>query len=267
MSYSERWSKAKQHFEEKTGKKKPEPKGVFNAYFNHTGLTTALKDADNALEGCGKAKEADRPKLIKGVEDKVGTLGSAVDRYVETLVKEANAQKFDNQGQKDVVYRELKVLSAELKDIKAKAQHAVNNYKVALQGGGAHEQTRKQMKTMLEAALTHAKLAIKKVMADPTYKTFHECFASGADTPGRKVQLQLNLAAKMVQEQKLPSLGAGQPEPGDIGKDFTPWQGQNSAMSVLADTATKEQVIARVTEFRKLLKRAEDYYEKLVGLR
>jgi hypothetical protein len=52
-------------------------------------------------------------------------------------------------------------------------------------------------------------------------------------------------------------------DPGYIAEKFNPWQGQNTPMSSVPDDATKQVVIARIEQFKGLLKLAAHYSEQL----
>jgi hypothetical protein len=115
------------------------------------------------------------------------------------------------------------------------------------------------MKTSLASACANAVLAVKKVQANPTPATFNELF-SVHDTPGRKVQVQLVSARNQLAAGKLKSLDV---DPGYIAEKFNPWQGQTTPMSTLPDTAPAQAVVARIEQFKNLLKLANHYSQQL----
>jgi len=258
-AYLDRWETAKTKFTNETGVKKPKPKGFFKSFFNHTGLTSALKDADAAVENYDKTKPADQPKLVGKLEEKVAKLTRAINSYLDVLESSAKDEEADNNA-KTELYRNLKVLSAELKAINTHALHAVQSRKIMLEKGlGSKEQAAKMMKTALAAACASAVAAVKKVQATPTPAAFNELFKV-SDPPGRKIQVQLISAGNQVKEGKLTELDV---DPAFIASKLTPWQGNGSPNNVLPPDATKDQVLKRLEEFKTLLKLALHYSQQL----
>jgi hypothetical protein len=259
MPYLDRWEAAKTKFENATGVKKPKPKGFFNSFFNHTGLTTALKDTDAVLDELPRAKQEDIPKLLKKGDEKVPKLTKAVNDYLKVLEKDAKDEKSDNNEKTDL-YKNLKVLSAELKAINAHAINALESAKIVQDKGlSARDQASKMMKTSLASACAVAVAAVKKVQAEPTAETFNKLFKTN-DPPGRKIQVQLVSARNQVKEGKLKSLDV---DPGFLADKLTPWQGESSPNNILQNTATKQDVLNRLEEFKTLLKLALHYSEQL----
>jgi hypothetical protein len=259
MPYLDRWEAAKTKFENATGVKKPKPKGFFNSFFNHTGLTTALKETDAVLDELPRTKPEDVPKLLKKGDEKIPKLTKAINDYVKVLEKDAKDEMADNNGKTDL-YKHLKVLSTELKAINAHAINTLESTKITQQTNlSAKEQAAKMMKTGLASACAYAVAAVKKVQAEPTPDTFNKLFKTN-DSPGRKVQVQLVNARNQLKEGKLKSLDI---DPGFLAEKLTPWQSESSPNNVLPNTATKQDVLNRLEEFKGLLKLALHYSEQL----
>ena len=261
MSYLSRWETAKTKFENATGEKKPKPKGFFNSFFNHTGLTGALKDMDAIvpLLQPGAIKEAEGPKVLAKAEEKSAKLTKSINEYLKILERDAKMEKADNNAKTDL-YRNLKVLTAELKAIDASAIQVVDAKKINMRTDiSVKEKAGKMMKTALASACANAVLAVKKVQATPTAATFNDLFCT-SDTPARKVQVQLIAARNQLAAGKLKQLDV---DPGYIAEKFNPWQGQGTPMSSVPDTAQKQVVIARIEQFKSLLKLAHHYSEQL----
>jgi hypothetical protein len=260
-TYLQRWETAKTKFTNATGEKKPKPTGFFNSFFNHTGLTSALKDADAvaAQLSAGATKPEDMPKVLAKGDDKFAKLSREITEYLKILDKDAKMEKADNNAKTDL-YRNLKVLSAELKAIDAAAGQLLEGTKIARERNlSSQEKAGKMIKTALKSACANAVLAVKKVQAAPTYDTFTELFATH-DTPGRKIQVQLVAARNQNAAGKLKTLTV---DPGTLADRFNPWQGQTTPKNVLPADATKQDVIARLEEFKGLLKLAVKYSEEL----
>lgn len=259
-TYNQQWETAKAKFASATGVKKPKPDGFFKAFFNHTGLTSALEDTDAIMAKIESAKPDDRAKLVGTAEGRVPKLGGAIADYLKILDKHAKDEKSD-ANEKTQLYRHLKILSGELKLIDAKAVQMLDQHRTQLiKGIDAKERAGKVMKTSLASAIAAAALAVKKVQTDPKLATFDEFFNKVSDTPGRKIQVQLLAAAKLLKLGQLPSL---REDPEYVASMFNPWQGQNSPKSVLPPNATPDQVKARLDEFKKLLKLCADYSAQL----
>ena len=258
-TYIQRWEAAKTKFTAVTGVKKPSPKGVFNSFFNYTSLTGALKDADAAVAGLETGKPATMPSLIAAAEKKIPALSASINNYLKILDESAKLEQADNNA-KTALYRNLKVLSAELKAIDLHAIQALDAKKITLNATlGAKEQAARMMKTSLASACANANLAVKSVQADPTAATFNKFFKK-SDSPGRKIQVQLVSARNQLAEGKLPSKNV---DPGFIAEKLTAWQSESSPNNSLALTATAEQVKARLVLFKEVLKLAQYYSDTL----
>jgi len=242
-TYLGRWETAKTKFTSATGEKKPKPKGFFNSFFNHTGLTTALKEADAvaALLEPGATKEADAPKAIAKAEEKFGKLSKAIASYLQILQKDAKMEQADSNAKTDL-YRNLKVLSAELKAIDASAVQLLDSKKITMQKD-----------------LSVKEKAGKMIKTAPTPATFNELFAI-SDSPGRKIQVQLVSARNQLAAGKMNQLDV---DPGYVAEKFTPWQGANSPNNNLPQDADKAAVIKRLEDFKNLLKLALHYSQQL----
>lgn len=260
-NYLARWETAKTKFTNATGVKKPKPKGFFNSFFNHTGLTTALKEMDaiGAQLEAGATKPEEMPKVLAKADDKVSKLTKAINDYLKILENNAKTEEADN-NEKTELYRQLKVLSAELKAINASATQLVESTKITQQKDlSVKDKAGQMIKTSLASACANAVLAIKKVQATPTAAMFNECFTT-SDPPGRKVQVQLVAARNQIKAGKMHELDV---DPGFIADKFTPWQGQNSPNNTLPSTAPQQDVIKRLEDFKGLLKLAAHYSQQL----
>ncbi len=258
-TYSQRWTTAKTKFEDSTGVKKPKPTGVFNKFFNHTSLTAALAECDGNVGIMATAAPKDKPKLLVAAEKSVPKMSTAISTYVKVLEDSANDEKSDAKA-KTELYRHLKLLIAELKAIDAHAHTTLSSVKIAMDTTlNAQQIGAKNMQNMLKAALANANLAVKAVQADPTPTTFNKYFDTN-DTPGRKVQVQLVAAADQQDTGKIPAVIV---DPRNVAEMFTPWQAQLKPKTKLLLTATKEQVTARINEFKEVLKFAQRYSDAL----
>ena len=169
-------------------------------------------------------------------------------------------EKADNNAKTDL-YRNLKVLSAELKAIDASAWQLLEGTKIARQQDlSTMDKAGKMVKSALNSAVANAVLAVKKVQAAPTPATFNELFAI-SDPPGRKLQVQLLAAKNQIAAGKLKS--AEKVDPGFIADKLAPWQSQNAANNNLPSTATKQEVTARLEQFKSLLKYTVEYSQQL----
>lgn len=259
-NYSERWEAAKTKFESSTGVKKPKPTGVFKEFFNYTSLSGSMKAADTVIAKYDKSKPDDKPKQIPDVAKKVQAMGVAIDSYLKVLEASAKDEKSENAGAKTALYANIKVLSAELKAIKLHGQQKVDQEKVAQNTKlSVSQKSGAMLKASLASACANANLAVKKVQADPTPATFNALFKK-SDSPGRKVQVQLVTAGKQV---ALGALATRDTDPEFIATKFTPWQADSSANNSLPLTATKEQVLKRIEDFKVILKLAQHYSDTL----
>ncbi len=258
-TYSERWEAAKDKFETATGVKKPKPTGVFKEFFNYTSLSRSMSDVDKLIMTYDSSKPDAKAKQIPGIEKKVTAMSTGIDTYLKVLEASAKDEKAD-QNAKTAIYRELKVLSAELKAIKLHAKQKVDGEKVSqntalsgVQKAGA------MMKASLASACANANLALKSAQADPTPATFNKFFKK-SDSPGRKVQVQLVTAANQLAKGALP---AKDTDPRHIADMYTAWQSESSPNNSFALTATRQQVLARIEDFKKILKLAQHYSDSL----
>lgn len=262
--FAERWETAKTAFHATTGVKKPQPKGFFAAAFNYTDLSGSIEKCDKVLNELERAKPKDKPDLIKSSKKAHETASKAVKKYLDVLEEAADQEKAD-KAEKTTYYRAIKTLKAELEAIRVGIDQFIDQQQVALEGGGGMVQAAKLMAKGLEKSCADAIVAAKKIKLDPTPATYNQLMASAANTPGRKVQIQLQTAARMQ--------GAGElthrfsVDPNHVAEMFNPWQGQNSANSRVADDATAEDVLGLLSEFTKALKLAVRFSDEVKQLK
>jgi hypothetical protein len=257
-TFAERWEAAKNAFETKTGQKKPKPSGFFKNYFNHTNLTKSIEAMDAALQKADTAKLKDKPGLVEKCKAPVKAVASAVTSYVRTLDDAVEAE-YSDKNQKTVLYRELKILKAELKTIAAQGAQRLDGMLVVAEGGTAMEQAGKMANKGLAACCANGVLAVKKVKADPTPATYNALF-NLSDSPARKIRVQFVALQKLRDDETIPAF---RQSPKSLLDGLAPWNQVGMLKAVLPDDATQQDVLARIDEFVVQLKSATDYSAQL----
>jgi methionine synthase II (cobalamin-independent) len=257
-TFAERWEAAKNAFETKTGVKKPKPSGFFKNYFNHTNLSKSIVAMDVALQKAEVAKEKDKAGLVEKAKAPVKAVASAVTSYVRTLDDAVDAE-YSDKNQKTVLYRELKILKAELKTIAAQGAQKIDGWEVAAGDGTPMEKAGKMANKGLASCCANGVLAVKKVKADPTAATYNALF-NLSDSPARKIRAQFVAIAAMKDKGELPNF---RQTPKSLLDGLLPWNHVGMHKAVLPDDATQQDVVGRIDEFVVQLKSATDYSAQL----
>jgi hypothetical protein len=262
-----RWEKAKTDFEAMTGKSKPKPNGLLAKAFNHTGLSGSFKDADKLLDDIDAEKKdaKKRAALIAKAEKHAATIKKDVASYTKLLTDAITAEKNDNAGEKTLYAKGLKFLKTQLDALEKHYNATVANWKIAEDTSmGVADKAVAMVKKSLASTVANAAAGLKKIKTSPTPATFNEIFNT-SDNIARKVQVQLIAAANGHKKGALPSSATKRVDPRSVADDMTPWQAGGKGEAIIADTATPQQVLAKMAEFARLLKLANAYLDDLTA--
>ena len=265
--FSQRWESAKKSFETLTGKKKPKPEGLFAKTFNSSGLTKALKEADEKFEKASanyRANELDKKeKAIADAEKYVAVLTKETASYINTLDKAAKDEIAEKE-EKTLYARALKTLREELKFIDKDYQAKINNYRVASdETKSVAEKSAAMAQKSLKATFGGVAVAIKSIKASPNLQEWNKFFgASVSDTCARKVQVQLIALSKGIDSGQI-VVGRIRSDPREVANMLTPWQAGGKGNCLLPPTAQQADVVARLVEFGKVIKYVQSVVDDL----
>ena len=258
--FSQRWESAKKTFETLTGKKKPKPEGLFAKTFNSSGLTKALKEADEKFEKASanyRANELDKKAIsIADAEKETAS-------YINTLDKAAKDEIAEKE-EKTLYARALKTLREELKFIDKDYQAKINNYRVASdETKSVAEKSAAMAQKSLKATFGGVAVAIKSIKASPNLQEWNKFFgASVSDTCARKVQVQLIALSKGIDSGQI-VVGRIRSDPREVANMLTPWQAGGKGNCLLPPTAQQADVVARLVEFGKVIKYVQSVVDDL----
>jgi hypothetical protein len=258
------WQDTKDEFQKLTGQNTPKPKSFLPRAFNHTGMTSALKAVDKAVDDIDdkkKQKLATYPDFLKKADAAAKTLHTTVASYLKLVEKEALDEVGDD-GEKSQLYRGLKYLKAQVNAIVARTDNSINACRVA--NDKQLSQTQRfaaLLRTALKSACAAGTAATKRIKAEPTAEVYNSYFKVN-DSPGRKLGASLKNAIKQTKDGNVPALRI---DPADIEKHCADYGTENSKRGQIDDNATPQQVLAWTKDFEQIVKAAVAYADELPG--
>lgn len=183
------WEASKKKFEATAGVKKPAPtkKNIFGkAVRQKVGIGSAFEKVDKLMP-----TDAGLEMKQKDVE-KLGPLvtaaGHEVRKYIDLLTGAIDKEKTEHGKGADAIYRDLKILKAELEAMTADMKAMLDKVYVArkLEGQGLERKAKmfiqsfQTLKSSIDRNGKKALVAMQGILKDPTPATFNSAFPKAA---------------------------------------------------------------------------------------
>jgi hypothetical protein len=187
--YKGEWQAAKTRFEESSGVKKPAPtkKNLFGkAVRQKVGIAEAFGKVDKLMpEDDG---ETMREKDLEKLGPLVSTAGQEVRNYLKLLTDAIDNEKEEHGKGADAIYRDLKILKAELESMTAKMKAKLDRiYAVRrAESEGLSQRVKmfltnfRTMKTSIDKNGKQALAVVQQLLKDPTVQNFNSAFPKAA---------------------------------------------------------------------------------------
>lgn len=294
------WEAAKSTFENTTGVKKPAPtkKNVFGkAVRQKVGIGEAFGKVDKLMP------EDDGSTMKQKDLEQLGRLVSAaaqeVKDYVKMLTEAINAEKDEHGKGAEAIYRDLKILKAELESSTADMKAQLDKIYVVRRGvneGLNRKATMfltnfRTLKSSIDRNGKKALLVVQQLLKDPTPTAFNSAFPKAARDITQNIgQIQKFTLPDEINANALRTRGEALEDPkvaeavielekkvGHFKRETIPLMretGTTPLDSTLAkmcnspprflETATKEDVIAATKHFARQVKKAMELGQKMI---
>lgn len=298
--YKGEWESAKKTFENTAGVKKPAPtkKNIFGKVVREkVGIGEAFGKVDKLMPDDDGAtmKQKDLEQLAK----LVSAAGQEVRAYLKLLTDAIDKEKEEHGKGAEAIYRDLKILKAELEASTADMKARVDKIFVVRRNVGEGLNRKASMfltnfrtlKTSIDRNGKKALLVVQQLLKNPTPENFNAAFPKAARDITQNIgQIQKFTLPEEINANALRTRGEALEDPkvaeavielekkvAHFKRETIPLMREEGATPLEAtlakmcnspprflETATKEEVIAATKRFGKQVKKAMELGQKMI---